>query len=129
MSVLRGATEIRRLRPEDHAGAAAALVSAYADHVLVEPAYADRLVDLGHRDREAEVWVATADGAVVGTVTICPAGSSYREIARDDELEFRMLAVSPTRRAPASAGRSPSTCWPRRAAAGSWGWRCRPRPR
>jgi GNAT superfamily N-acetyltransferase len=32
---------------------------------------------------------------VLGTVTFCPDGSRYREIARADEAEFRMLAVRP----------------------------------
>ncbi len=31
-------------------------------------------------------------------MTFCPVGSSYREIGRDDEGEFRMLAVSPAAR-------------------------------
>jgi ribosomal protein S18 acetylase RimI-like enzyme len=45
---------------------------------------------------EAELLVAVdGRGAVLGSVTFCPAGSSWREIARDDEGEFRMLAVDP----------------------------------
>jgi GNAT superfamily N-acetyltransferase len=32
---------------------------------------------------------------VLGTVTFCPADSRYRELARADEAEFRMLAVRP----------------------------------
>ena len=31
-------------------------------------------------------------------MTFCPVGSPYREIGRDDEGEFRMLAVSPAAR-------------------------------
>jgi GNAT superfamily N-acetyltransferase len=47
--------------------------------------------------RDAEVWVAELDGRVVGTVTWCPPGSAFREVAtRDDQSEFRMLAVDPT---------------------------------
>ncbi len=57
------------------------------DYVLV-------LADAARRATEAELWVAVADDAVVGTVTFCPAGSSYREIGRADEGEFRMLAVA-----------------------------------
>ncbi len=32
---------------------------------------------------------------MLGSVTFCVAGSPFREIARDDEGEFRMLAVNP----------------------------------
>ena len=35
---------------------------------------------------------------MLGSVTFCPVGSAYREIARADEGEFRMLAVSPSAR-------------------------------
>ena len=35
------------------------------------------------------------DDLVLGCVTICPPGSPWREISRDDEGEFRMLAVAP----------------------------------
>jgi GNAT superfamily N-acetyltransferase len=60
--------------------------------------YVRELVDAPRRAREAEVWVAVAGGHVLGTVTFCPVGSPYREIGRDDEGEFRMLAVSPAAR-------------------------------
>ena len=36
-----------------------------------------------------------SDDRVVGVVTYCPPGSPWREIGRDDEGEFRMLAVDP----------------------------------
>jgi N-acetylglutamate synthase-like GNAT family acetyltransferase len=42
----------------------------------------------------AEVLVADLDGEVVGAVTWCPSGSLWREIAEDDEGEFRTLAVT-----------------------------------
>jgi ribosomal protein S18 acetylase RimI-like enzyme len=89
---------LRRLEPGDHDAAAALLRSAYEEHIRIEPAYVDKLTDLSGRDREAEVWVALdggADGSVVGTVTLCPPGSPYREISHEDEGEFRMLAVDP----------------------------------
>jgi ribosomal protein S18 acetylase RimI-like enzyme len=59
--------------------------------------YAARLRDAGPRYREADLLVAV-DTALLGTVTIARPGSSFREIGRDDELEFRMLAVSPAAR-------------------------------
>ena len=56
--------------------------------------YVDELVDTARRAREAEVWVAAEGEQVLGSVTFCALGSPFREIARDDEGEFRMLAVA-----------------------------------
>lgn len=62
--------------------------------------YVARLRDAATRDREAELWVATPDDGdeVLGCVTICPPGSTWRELAGPDEGEFRMLAVAPAAR-------------------------------
>lgn len=76
--------------------------------------YVHDLADAARRAAEAELWVATDDepspesipgpilgpilGPVLGTVTFCPEGSTYREIGRAGEGEFRMLAVSPEAR-------------------------------
>lgn len=87
--------QLRRLTDADHDAVRRILLAAYADHLHEESDYAEDLTDLGRRDREAEVWVAVEDDRVVGTVTICPPGSPWREIATDDEGEFRMLAVDP----------------------------------
>ena len=58
------------------------------------------------RDREAELWVATPrpDDRILGTVTICPPGSPWRECGASGEGEFRMLAVAPRRRAGGGRG-------------------------
>lgn len=70
--------------------------------IYVDPTdeYAAHLADAETRAAQAEVLVARLehDGPVVGAVTYCPPGSSLREIARDDEGEFRMLAVDPVAR-------------------------------
>ena len=47
------------------------------------------------RPRCGSPWPA---GSCWGSVTFCAVGSPYREIARDDEGEFRMLAVDPAAR-------------------------------
>ncbi|MCP2332087.1 GNAT family N-acetyltransferase [Actinoalloteichus caeruleus] len=60
--------------------------------------YAEELRDTGRRDREAELLVAVVDGRVFGTVTVAAAGTPFAEMARDGELEFRMLAVRPEAR-------------------------------
>ncbi|GAA5152438.1 GNAT family N-acetyltransferase [Nocardioides marinquilinus] len=89
---------LRRLEDADHDAVRRILLAAYADHLAVEADYRSELTDVARRDREAEVWVAEDDdGAVVGTVTVCPPDSPWREIARQGEGEFRMLAVDPAR--------------------------------
>jgi ribosomal protein S18 acetylase RimI-like enzyme len=74
-------------------------VAAYADFTLgpTDP-YIERLRDARSRFDEAELWVAILDDRVVGSVTRCPTGSSWHEVARDGEGEFRMLAVAPEAR-------------------------------
>jgi ribosomal protein S18 acetylase RimI-like enzyme len=72
-------------------------VAAYvADGLLVEDdPYAAHLRDAVTRSREAEVYVAVVAGQLAGTVTFCPQGSPWSEVAGQDEGEFRMLAVAP----------------------------------
>jgi len=92
---------LRRARPEDIPAVGEVTVAAYADFTTAESdSYIERLRDAATRDREAELWVATTDDSeeILGTVTITPAGSPWREIAQDGEGEFRMLAVSPSAR-------------------------------
>ena len=88
--------ELRRIRPDEHQAAGDVCVAAY-DPLLTgaEDDYRERLHDVATRDAQAEVWVAVLDDRVVGVVTYCPPGSPWREIGRDDEGEFRMLAVDP----------------------------------
>ncbi|MCF6379763.1 GNAT family N-acetyltransferase [Nocardioides KLBMP 9356] len=89
--------EVRRIRPEELERAGDVCVAAY-DPLLTgaEDDYRDRLRDVATRDAQAEVWVAVVHDELVGVVTYCPPGSPWREIGRDDEGEFRMLAVDPT---------------------------------
>ena len=56
------------------------------------------LLDAAGRAANAQVWVAELAGEIVGTVTFCPPGSSYRQAASDSEGEFRMLAVADSAR-------------------------------
>ena len=88
--------EVRRIRPEELAAAGEVCVAAY-DPLLTgaEDDYRDRLRDVATREAQAEGWVADLDDRVVGVVTYCPPGSPWREIGRDHEGEFRMLAVHP----------------------------------
>lgn len=88
---------VRRATSDDYLAAGAVTLAAYQPFLLgPDDDYAARLLDAASRDSEAELWVAEAGTELVGCVTLCPPGSPWREIARDDEGEFRMLAVSPT---------------------------------
>jgi ribosomal protein S18 acetylase RimI-like enzyme len=90
--------EIRRARSEDLDRIGEVTVAAYQPYVdqTSETGYVTHLRDAATRDREAELWVAVDDGgALLGSVTVCPEGSPWRELARPGEGEIRMLAVSP----------------------------------
>ena len=92
--------ELRRATPDDLEAVGELTVTAYAPFTR-GPAdgYVAELRNARRRFREAELWVAVQDGRLLGTVTCCPPGSPWREIARDDrEGEFRMLAVHPEAR-------------------------------
>ena len=88
--------ELRRIRPHEHDAAGDVCVAAYKPFLTrAGDDYAERLHDVATRDAQAEVWVAVERDRVLGLVTYCPPGSPWREIGRDDEGEFRMLAVDP----------------------------------
>jgi ribosomal protein S18 acetylase RimI-like enzyme len=88
--------DIRIARPDELATAGVLTVAAYRAQGMATDSYLPHLRDTERRFREAELLVAVEPaGTVVGTVTFCPVGSLWREIAYADEGEFRMLAVDP----------------------------------
>ncbi|MFN8191156.1 MAG: GNAT family N-acetyltransferase [Nocardioidaceae bacterium] len=89
--------EIRPARPEEYAVVGDLTAAAYVTggHLDAEHRYVDQLRDAARRAAEALLLVAVDDGRVLGTVTYCPHGSPWRELGRDDEGEFRTLAVAP----------------------------------
>jgi len=98
---------VRPARPGEYAQVGHVTAEAYrADGLLdsadypVESTYEAQLMDAGRRAREAELWVAADEaGEILGTVTWCPPGSPWRQLAqRDDQAEFRMLSVAPAGR-------------------------------
>lgn len=94
---------IRPAREEDLPAVGVLTFEAYNSdgHIAGGPDsyYAKQLANAQPRYQEAELLVAVdGAGTVLGTVTIAHPGSPWREIGRDDELEFRMLAVSPLAR-------------------------------
>ncbi|MET1060027.1 MAG: GNAT family N-acetyltransferase [Nocardioides sp.] len=89
--------QVRPALPSEYGAVTEITVAAYVDGGYIPPEadYVAELGDTGTRAAGAEVWVATdGEDRVLGSVTWCPAGSTWREIARDDEGEFRMLAVA-----------------------------------
>lgn len=92
---------IRRAVPGDYKDIGTLTAEAYLADGFVPAGsdYESRLRDSADRATRAELWVAAdRTGGLVGSVTFCGPGSAYREIARDGEGEFRMLAVSPAAR-------------------------------
>lgn len=92
---------VRLAESAEYAAVGDITAAAYdADGLLdAEREYARVLRNAADRARRAELWIAADDSGLLGTVTFCPQGSDYRELAqRDDQGEFRMLAVSPSAR-------------------------------
>lgn len=88
---------LRRAVPADFAEVRRITRDAYlrAGHFAADHPYMTVLEGVEHRAEHAQVWVAETAGKVVAAVTLTFAGQPYSEIARDGELEFRMLAVDP----------------------------------
>lgn len=93
------ALEVRLARPEELDAVGELTVRAYSAFTLgpTDP-YVAVLRDAAARAAGGELWVAVDGERLLGNVTSCPPGSAYREVARDDEGEFRMLAVDPEAR-------------------------------
>src|ERR1700752_2654358 len=112
---------IRRAAPGDYETVGLMTEAAYEDFLEgPEDYYRSPLRDAERRDREAELWVAADDdGTLLGSVTSCPPGSSWRELSADGEGEFRMLAVAPDARGRGVGEALVRHCEERAAAAGA----------
>ncbi|UGT41957.1 GNAT family N-acetyltransferase [Nocardia yamanashiensis] len=88
--------EIRAARAEEFAAIGELTVEVYVGegHVSPESPYGAELADTATRAAAAEVLVAVRDGVVLGSLTLARPGTPFADIARDGELEFRMLAVA-----------------------------------
>lgn len=101
--------EIRPVRDDELTTTGEVTAAGYlADGLLelsdgaTDTAYQARLLDARLRARQADVLVAverSTIGVVLGSVTWCPPGSAWRELASaEDQGEFRMLSVAPAGR-------------------------------
>ncbi len=88
---------VRVARPDELAAAGAVCVAGYEAGGQLEPGspYEATLRDAAGRATSSIVLVAVRGAEVVGSATICVAGAPEHEIGRDDEVEFRFLAVRP----------------------------------
>ncbi|HVQ89189.1 MAG TPA: GNAT family N-acetyltransferase [Actinomycetes bacterium] len=88
---------IRTALPAEYAAVGSLTADAYAP-VLADgqdDPYRQVLLDARSRGEQAELLVAVdANQRLAGTVTLGRPGTAYAQIAREDELEVRMLAVA-----------------------------------
>jgi GNAT superfamily N-acetyltransferase len=89
---------IRAATPAELAAVGDLTVAAYAAEGFLDDNddYADELRDAARRAELATLLVAVDEtsGRVLGTATFCLAGTTYAEVSRPGEAEFRMLAVA-----------------------------------
>jgi ribosomal protein S18 acetylase RimI-like enzyme len=92
--------EIRPARATEFEEIGALTVTVYLGegHVHPDSPYLEELLDTATRAATARVVVAVRDGELLGSLTIAEPGTPYADIARPDELEFRMLAVAKSAR-------------------------------
>ena len=86
---------IREAVEAEHAQLGELCVRAYRAAGSVTDSYAERLRDVRGRAATAQVLAAVDDDGPIGCVTLILDGGPLRELAGDDEGEFRMLAVDP----------------------------------
>ncbi|WP_374947972.1 GNAT family N-acetyltransferase [Agreia sp.] len=95
-----GPVRIRLVRPNELDAVARLTIEAYAHDYELSAGYRQSLGDVHDRARADEVWVAedTATGVILGTVWTPRPGAHLSPLARDGELDFRVLAVAPDAR-------------------------------
>lgn len=88
--------EIRLAGPADLHEIGRLTVEVYVGGGYIDPAdgYVEELSDSAGRAARSELWVAVDDRGLLGAVAFCPTGSRLREVGREQEGEFRMLAVA-----------------------------------
>lgn len=92
--------QVRLAAADEYAVIGELTVAAYLSDglIAVDDPYRPILQDAAARAEKAQLWVAEQGGEILGTVTYCPPDSPYRELAGDEQGEFRTLAVGPAGR-------------------------------
>jgi ribosomal protein S18 acetylase RimI-like enzyme len=87
---------VRRAEPAELEAVGHLTAEAYLHDgfVSAEHEYVDELRDAVGRAGDTEIYVAADGDDLLGTVTFCPAGSTFAEVAQPGQGEFRMLAVA-----------------------------------
>jgi ribosomal protein S18 acetylase RimI-like enzyme len=85
--------EIRLAGPDDADQVGTLAERVYRQGGWADERYSKLLLDGRSRIEEATVFVAVADGVIVGTVTLGRPGTRFANMARAGEAEVRMLAV------------------------------------
>ncbi len=111
---------IRPMTEEDVDAVRELSMAAYgaAGHFDANDSYAHTVADVRGRREHGELVVAVDDGIVVGAVMLCPSYSEYAEMSLDGEMEFRFLAVDPSRWGQRIGERLVQACEERARAAG-----------
>ncbi|GAA4373409.1 GNAT family N-acetyltransferase [Paeniglutamicibacter cryotolerans] len=89
---------IRTATESDYAEIGRITVDAYIDAGHFddrEHPYLQFVQEVAKRHETTEILVAEREGIVIGAVTMVRAGTEYADIARENELEFRMLVIDP----------------------------------
>ncbi|WP_228003006.1 GNAT family N-acetyltransferase [Nocardia australiensis] len=100
MDAMDARVVVRTARPDEYDAVGELTVEVYVGEGYVHPdsPYRDELADITHRAANAQILVAAHGDRVIGSLMVARPATTYAEIARPDELEFRMLAVSKTAR-------------------------------
>lgn len=91
---------IRRPSPEEYAAVDRLIEESYAHDYGPSDPHDDPVYRSAVRDRDYEVWVAADAGdRLLGSVTLrAPGGPPLHEDVAEDELDLRLLGVSPSAR-------------------------------
>ena len=105
---------IRTAQPSDAIAIGKLTVDVYRDHGSIGPdsdaGYLESLSNGAYRIQHATVFVADTGDTLAGTITAARKGSPLSHVAVADELEVRMLAVTPSLRRRGVANQLVAAC-------------------